>query len=132
MQALMLLKQHLHFRSVLLSRLLHLICRKRFIRKLSIGQKTNLCMPTNQGIQSKRTACRTTLENHINKSTRSSKLASLICSKCLPSPLSSARRTTNTYLNSGTNVRVQKTKERAPKISSLVSECSISSANVLV
>lgn len=40
----------------------------------------------------------------------------------IPSPLSSARRTMKTYLQRGTSVRVQKTKERTPKISSFVSE----------
>lgn len=49
-----------------------------------------------------------------------------------PSPLSSALSTINTYLRSGTRVRVQNTKDKTPKISSLVSECSISSANVLL
>ena len=39
-----------------------------------------------------------------------------------PSPLSSARRTIKTYLNKGTRVKVQKTNERTPKISSFVSE----------
>lgn len=50
----------------------------------------------------------------------------------LPSPLSSARRTMKTYLKRGSKVRVQNTKERTPKISSLVSECWMSSAKVLL
>ena len=76
-QALIFLKHHLHFRSIFLWSLLHLICRKRFIRVLSIWQETNFSMPTDQGIQSKSTSCRTTQEKTINKS-RSSILASFI------------------------------------------------------
>lgn len=69
---------------------------------------------------------------HVRNPERLTDRELLQCPKCLPSPLSSARRTMNTYLNKGTKVSVQKTNERTPNISSLVSECWMSSANVLL
>lgn len=107
---------------------------KLLIRNLPVWEKAHICVSANQRVQSKCPSCK--ISEHMKiiilLACIDRNAASEIYATCLPSPLSSARRTMETYLMRGIKVSVQNTNERTPKISSFVSECWMSSAKVLL